>query len=284
VTAPARLLADGLGFTEGPVCVGHGRTVFVDGTGLLRSFDGAGVHEVARTGGSPNGIARGSDGAFYVAQAGLEVEGGVARPPDIQRAWPTGAVEQLGVAGTGYVPGAPNDLAFGPDGRLYFTDPGGPYDRAANRAPGKVCALSGEGCETLLDLGDVYVNGIAFDEKHRLLWSESYTRRLMRLEQGTRTIVHEFPEGHVPDGFALAEDGRVFVATLTSCGISVIAPDGRLLEHLGIDGWPTNCAFDGHVLYVTAVSGLEDHGTGMLWAIDTDARGSALHAGRLDSF
>ena len=40
--------------------------------------------------------------------------------------------------------GRPNDLAFGPDGRLWFTDPNGPDDPARNTEPGRIFVLDVE--------------------------------------------------------------------------------------------------------------------------------------------
>lgn len=38
----------------------------------------------------------------------------------------------------------------------------------------------------------------------------------------------QFPAGHVHDGLAVAADGRLFVTTVTSHGVSVVSPDGEL--------------------------------------------------------
>ena len=45
--------------------------------------------------------------------------------PSIQKAWPDGRVETSCTEVDGIKLQAPNDLSFGPDGRLYFTDPRG---------------------------------------------------------------------------------------------------------------------------------------------------------------
>jgi gluconolactonase len=279
--ATTTCLATGLGFTEGPAVLADGRLAFVNGVDSLLAYEGGRITPLVYTRGGPNGLTTGSDGALYVAQSGLSGGLGAAMPPGVQRAWPDGSVELLATRIAGYALGAPNDLAFGPDGRLYLTDPGGPYDRAINTRPGRIFALGTDTSDLVLELGNVYVNGVGFDCDCRLVWTESFTRRLMRLGGERQIVLHAFPDGHVPDGFAIADDGRIYVATLTSRGISVIAPSGQLLEHLPVDGWPTNCAFLGDQLYVTAVSALEDHGTGMLWSIETGARGLPLHRGQL---
>jgi gluconolactonase len=89
----------------------------------------------------------------------------------------------------------------------------------------------------------------------------------------------------VPDGLAVAADGRLFVTTVTSHGVSVVSPDGELLDHLHLDddALPTNCCFEGSALWVT------DFGTGYektqrrgrLWRVETDVVGTALGHGHL---
>ena len=71
----------------------------------------------------------------------------------------------------------PNDLAFGPDGRLWFTDPRGTADPADNDRPGRLFALdpsTGDG-ELVIELGPVFPNGIAFLADGTLVWTESFT-------------------------------------------------------------------------------------------------------------
>ena len=82
----------------------------------------------------------------------------------------------------------PNDLAFGDDGRLWFTDPRGSDDPAANDRPGRIFAVdpsSGEG-ELVIELGPVFPNGIAFLADGTLVWTESFSRRVMAMVDGAR--------------------------------------------------------------------------------------------------
>jgi gluconolactonase len=108
------VLAEGLGFTEGPVwlddhrialtSISHGCVYIVDPSG--------GATERIETGGGPNGLARGAHGTLYVAQNGGVFGASGPAQPGVQ-VITDGRVEYL-VAGMG----APNDLMFGPDGRL----------------------------------------------------------------------------------------------------------------------------------------------------------------------
>ena len=91
----------------------------------------------AHTGGGPNACMLGSDGFVYLTQCPT-VGAWVApesRPPSIQRAAPDGTVEIIVTEADGMKLNAPNDLTFGPDGRLYFTD-SGDWDPVDQAAPG----------------------------------------------------------------------------------------------------------------------------------------------------
>jgi gluconolactonase len=273
-------LASGLGFPEGPVVMPDGAIVICDGnTGELLRWDGDRMGTFATTGGSPWGAVLGSDGAIYVTQGGnVPGSGDFSAVPGIQRVTADGAVEQLASSIAGHPLAGPNDLAFGPDGRLWFTDSGTEGDdRYPERQPGRLYALDATGGgEMLLERPQVYPNGIAFDAQGRLYWTESMGHRVCRLEDGKATTFAQLSDGHVPDGMAFAADGRAFVCTTISGGLTVLSPEGEVLEEITIDECATNCIFDGPALYVTATK-VADLGfgqtTGTFWRIDTDATG-----------
>ena len=84
---------------------------------------------------------------------------------------------------------------------------------------------------------------------------------------------------------AFAADGRLFVATTVSQGVTVISPDGQVVAEINLGEHATNCAFDGPALYVTATGTADieaSERTGTFWRVDTDADGGLeLIAGRL---
>src|SRR5216683_546548 len=213
----ATLLASGLGFPEGPVVMPDGRIVFCDGNvGELLVYQGGTVSTFARTGGSPWGAVLGRDGAIYVTQGGnVPGSGDTSAVSGIQRVLPDGSVELLFSEVAGYTLYGPNDLAFGPDGRLWFTESGSEQDfRFDVRSPGRLFAVGESGAgEMLLELPGVYPNGIAFDAQQRLYWTESMAHRVCRLEDGEAVTFAQLSDGHVPDGMAIAADGRLFVCT-----------------------------------------------------------------------
>ena len=104
----------------------------------------------------------------------------------------------------------------------------------------------------LLERPSVYPNGIAFDAQGRLYWTESMGHRVCRLEDGKATTFAQLSDGHVPDGMAFAADGRLFVCTTISGGLTVLSPEGEVLEEITLGECATNCIFDGPTLYVTA--------------------------------
>jgi gluconolactonase len=285
------LLASGLGFPEGPAVMGDGRLVLCDGnTGELLAYADGSVSTYARTGGSPWGTVLGTDGAVYVTQGGnVPGSGDTSAVSGIQRVMPDGTVELIFSEVAGYELYGPNDLAFGPDGRLWFTDSGTEQDdRFApdKRAPGRLFALGGGGAgEFLMERPEVYPNGIAFDSEKRMYWTESAAHRVCRLDAGRATTWCQLSDGHVPDGMAFAVDGRAFVCTTISEGVTVLSADGEVLEEIHLGQHATNCIFAGSALYVTATAVAEIHAdqrTGTFWRVDTDATGGLpLIPGRL---
>ncbi len=255
---------------------------------LLRWSDGT-LETFARTGGSPWGAVLGSDGAIYVTQGGnVPGSGDFSAVPGIQRVDEDGDVVLLTSMIDGHPLAGPNDLAFGPDGRLWFTDSGTEGDdRYAVREPGRLYALGCEGGEMVIERPQVYPNGIAFDAQGRLYWTESFGHRVCRLEDGKAATFAQLDDEHVPDGMAFAEDGRAFVCTTISCGVTVLSHEGEVVEEIEIGEYPTNCAFDGASLYVTATA-VADLGfgqtTGTFWRVETDATGGIpLLPGAIDS-
>src|SRR5262249_28702136 len=276
------LLASNLGFPEGPVVMPDGSIVFCDGNiGELLRWDGDAVTTFANMGGSPWGAVLGSDGAVYVTQGGnVPGSGDLSAIPGIQRVNTDGSVELLSSEIGGYSLAGPNDLAFGRDGRLWFTDSGTEQDDRFpedERAPGRLFALgSGGAGEFLMERTNVYPNGIAFDADGRLYWTESMAHRVCVLDNGEATTFCQLSDGHVPDGLAFAEVGRLLVCTTIAGGVAVISAGGEVLEEITLDAHATNCIFDGPSLYVTATKVGEIHAdqrTGTFWSVATDANG-----------
>jgi gluconolactonase len=272
------IVAEKLAFPEGPVWhAGALYLVEIAGGSIARYVPGQpdrNVERIATTGGGPNGATLGPNNALYVTQnGGMGAENRVT--PALLCVGLDGEINTVTTEVAGIRLEGPNDLAFGPDRRLYFTDPRGEADAARNHKPGRLFAwdLARASGELLLELGPVFPNGIAFDREGSLIWTESFSRRVMRLSQGRPELVIELPERHFPDGFCIGADGRLYVASTYAHCVSVIA-EGKLVERLMCgDGMPTNCCFAGTDLYVT------ESRRGTLWRFPIGTEGLALGRG-----
>jgi gluconolactonase len=167
-TMKAEIVADGLVWPEGPAIIPDGRVAFVETYRSQVSVwsPGQGVKRLADTGGGPNAVCLGSDGCLYVTQNGGVVGEWRAveqRPGSIQRVHLDGRVEVVATEVDGVKLRRPNDLAFGPDGRLYFTDPG-LWDPVGRPEPGYVFALDADGTgELIAEVGAVFPNGLVVE-------------------------------------------------------------------------------------------------------------------------
>jgi gluconolactonase len=269
-------IAEGLGFTEGPLWRSDGRLVVASvSRGMLYELlpDGK-PRGLAETGGNPTGLA-GGDGLIWVAQGGSHSRTSSARAtaPGIQV---VDATEVRDIVTTGL--NAPNDCAFGPDGRLWFTDPVGPAFESRGR-PGRVCALDlNAGSFEVIAEGMRFPNGLAFDRNGTSLYvAETGSSRILRLEVDRRSPPELWADlrGAHPDGLALDADGRVYAAAPRDDCVVVVGSDGTPVDRIPLprESFPTNVCFGGRansVLYVTAVKG------GRVYAIETATCGAPL--------
>ena len=252
---PITVLAEGLGHPEGPDVLPDGRVVFANTyaseIGVWDPKRGKGTY--AFTGGGPNAAVLGSDGWVYSTQCPT-VGKWVAperRPPSIQRSSPTGKVEIVATEADGIRFNAPNDLTFGPDGRLYFTD-SGDWDAVAKPDPGYIVAIETDGTAHILEeLAPVYPNGIVAEPDGSIVWVESYTLNVVRRRpDGSKTVIHTLPDGHIPDGFKIDANGNFWITTFGSGGVDVIAKGGTPIDFLETGGVMLNCVFGGTSLYL----------------------------------
>ena len=121
-------VASGLGFPEGPLVLPDGRIAFVEEYGgCVSVLEDGKVRTLAMVGGNPNGLALGADGLVYVTR-GRGAVGAWHAPeqvaPAIVAVDPSDGTWEVATTSAGGRPlRAPNDLCFGPDGALFFTDP-----------------------------------------------------------------------------------------------------------------------------------------------------------------
>jgi gluconolactonase len=208
-------------------------------------------------------LARGADGALYVAQNGGVFGASGLAEPGVQ-VIADGRVEYL-VTGLG----APNDLMFGPDGRLWVTDTRSEIDpmKPGDGLPGQVWAVDvGTGhTELIVASGPVFINGLGFTRDGRTLLvtatlaAELLAYRLAPVDAaswGQPRLVHTFDNGW-PDGIAISARDETWVALTGADRVDVIngAGDRTASIALPAGSLPTNiCIGGGPVdeLFVTA--------------------------------
>ena len=264
----AEIVAGGILFGEGPVWCDDGTVVAtsVAEGALYRVWPDSGeTDKFAITRGGANAAAPAADGGFIVAQNGgidfhqfgVDAFNGFPKPdkvtPSLQRVTPDGDVEflNLGEAIGGF--NAPNDLVVGPDGTLFFTDPGPVLQR--DTAIGRVIALTPEGDLRVIAPEFSYCNGIVLDRDGHLVVVEKHGLQRVFPDGSREWVITELGEGG-GDGFCVDEDGKFYVAATSAHGIRVVDVDGTLLDFLPIpgQGMCTNCCFggeDGRTLFVT---------------------------------
>jgi gluconolactonase len=270
----------GLGFIEGPAWNAVSQQLSLvsisDGCVYVLDHSGTVVRKI-KTGGGPNGLVLARDAAYVAQNGGIFGASGVARPC-VQRS-KGDVIDELFVGDFN----APNDICFGPDGRLYVTDPAS--DKAVfEPIEGRVlvCDLRSGRSEVVAE-GRYFPNGLAFDESgERMYLTHTYSRLIERFSFRGGSLhsdgtLCEIAKGR-PDGMALDVEGNLWVCTPGTGGLEVFTKAGAPIRRieLGEGTMTTNCCFGGHdmkTLYVTAA------GIGTVLALLVDVPGLGLRQG-----
>lgn len=288
---PQIVRATGLGHPEGPYELDDGRVIYANSyASEIGVWDPAtniqGTY--AFVGGGPNACMLGSDGAVYSTQF-ARIGGWVApvqRPPSIQKTLANGKVEILVTEADGIAFDGPNDLTFAPDGRLWFTD-SGDWNPADKPHKGRIICVETNGTAHIVEeLDHVYPNGIVAEADGSIVWVESYTRRVIRRRpDGTKTMLHLLPEGHIPDGLKVDMLGDLWITTVASGGVDHISRTGAPIDFLEVGGTILNCVFGkGGKLFCCDMGPFDVTGaamSGRLVEVDLGVEGMPLFRGAI---
>jgi len=294
-------ITTGLQFPEGPVAMPDGSVILTEmfASHLTRIAPDGTKTTVAEINGAPNGLAVGPDGALYLCNNGHAFTalnaGGLLYPgPFDESKYIGGRIQRVDIA-TGTVTDlythcgetqlrAPNDIVFDKQGGFYFTDHGTRTERSADRTGIYYAKPDGSFIEEVAFPTDG-PNGIGLspDEK-TVYWAETHTGRVYQraitspgklAPPDASTVLCGLPGYQLFDSLAVDGDGNVCVATLINGGITVISPQGEVLQHIAVDDRiTTNICFGGpdyQTAYITASS------TGRLLAMKWPYKGLKLN-------
>ncbi len=265
------LVASGLGFPEGPVVMADGSVLVVEiQKGIISRHWNGKSETVATTGGGPNGLAIGPDGALWCCNNGgfnwssvngLLIPGNAADDyagGRIERIdLSTGKVERVLDSVGGHKLKGPNDLVFDKAGNLYFTDHGKSYSR--HRDYGGLFFLARGASEAKeLDFHYSSPNGVGLSPDEQTVYmADTMTGRMWAFDlaapgeikpaspfNGGR-VVATMPGLQYFDSLAMTAAGNVCVATILNGGITTITPQGAFSHTAFPDLLVTNIAFGG---------------------------------------
>lgn len=297
-------VASGLRFPEGPIAMSDGSVVLVEmfGKCITRVMPDGRKTTVAQVEGGPNGIAVGPDGALYLCNNGgsfTEIDfmgltfpgpftpsnyiGGRIQRVDMK----TGVVTDLYTECDGHKLRGPNDIVFDKNGGMWFTDHGIRHGRSADLTGIYYAKTDGSMIREVVFPSEA-PNGIGLSPDGKTLyWAETHTGRVFKATVNAPGEIAPFssidpsaclcglPGLQLLDSLAVDGDGNVCVATLLNGGITVISPEGEILQHIATgDPLTTNICFGGPD-YQTAYITLS--GTGKLVSMKWPYKGLRLN-------
>ena len=296
-----KIVAEGLKFPEGPAVMPDGSVVVTEIAGgqLSRLAPDGKLTVAVKTGGGPNGLAIGPDGAWYVCNNGGNeykprhfVASGPAKDYNggyIQRVDPrTGEVKKLYTHCGERRLSSPNDIVFDAHGGFYFTDIGRKFHE--HRDNGGLYYASIDGNRIVpVSYPVATPNGVGLSPDGKVLYvAECDAARLWAFDIVSPGVIEKLPfpspnGGRLVcglpgfqrfDSLAVLANGDVCVATLMTGCLTVISPSGEYRQIKMPDMYPTNLCFgrpDMKTAWITLSA------TGRLGMLQWDSPGLKLH-------
>ena len=289
---PEKVLDEAAG--EGPAWDPRLGLLFSGSDGNIYRFDPQGKLHLYRTESGSNGLLFDHDGRLLICEQGHR---------RIARLNLRGRLEVLTAAFNGEPYNSPNDITVDSKGRIYFSDP-----RYGDRSDMKQVDAQGRPIEGVYRIDSNRAvtriiehevdrpNGVLVTPDDRYLYvadnnnnTQGGARKLWRFDltpegtvsPSTQKLIYDWGRGRGPDGMAIDERGRLYVAGGLNRanppyetdekpgGVYVFSPEGKLLLVIRIPvDEVTNCTFGGadrKTLYITA--------GGTLWQVRTRSAG-----------
>jgi gluconolactonase len=285
------LVAEGLGFPEGPIVLPDGSVLLVEvkSRWLSRVHPDGCLEQLVQVDGAPNGAAVGPDGRIYLCnnggfawleQEGLDIPhgravgddyiGGRIQAVDLE----TGEVETLYTECDGNSLKAPNDLVFDAAGGFYFTDHASTFARYREHGGLYYAKIDGSHiAELVFPLG--HPNGVGLSpDGDRVYIGDTLTGQVWGWDiespgvlapgkpgtfgPGGGELIIGLPGHQLFDSLAIDTEGNICAATLLTGAITVISPKGDIVDVITVpepDPLVTNIAFGGddmRTAYITS--------------------------------